>query len=562
MGSMRARRAVTSAAAIALLASVLLVRPGVDTSARAQSDQAASDLADVACAMDTDILVRTERGWNADRGAQLSLFPEEPDFVGSGLPHVGPWDYIQRVPMFWYGPGHIREQGRVDGRTVTLADIAPTQAAITGFPFDAPDGRVMDEALVAKVGTDGYRPPKLLVVTVWDAAGINVLDEHAGLWPYLESMIPRGAWYENGFVGSSPTSTAQAHATIGTGAWPGRHGLVGHRLRIGDKVTTPWEIGPEFWVLPTFADLYDRANGNEPVVGVAGTVDIHFGMMSHGAFWKGGDRDVVLTRQVVSDETIAEEGFEWNLKPGYASYYRLAGYANDVPGFDDDKEAIDRKDGQLDGNWRDNDIEQYLSGFDTPARIPYQQRVVETLIERERFGADDVTDLLFLNFKEIDYISHVWSMNSPEKADAVEWQDAALERLVTFLDETVGEREWAMVLTADHGAMPDPAVSGGFQISTGAVGTRIQEEFDLDDDETRVVDLVQPSQVFLNEEELAEHDATVDDVARYVMSLSKQQVAGEGVHPPAGTADDVAFRLVLPSTMLPDLPCLREGEGG
>jgi hypothetical protein len=284
-------------------------------------------------------------------------------------------------------------------------------------------------------------------------------------------------------------------------------------------------------------------------------------MMSHGAFWKGGDRDVVLTRQVVSEETIAEEGFEWNLKPEYAAYYRLADYANDVPGFEDDKEAIDRKDGQLDGKWRDNDIEQYLSGFDTPARIPYQQRVVEALIGREGFGQDDVTDLLYLNFKEIDYISHVWSMNSPEMADAVEWQDAALERLVTFLDDTVGKGEWAMVLTADHGAMPDPAVSGGFQISTGAVGSRIQDRFDLDDDETRVVDLVQPSQVFLNEDELAEHGATVDEVARYVMSLTKRQVGGEGVHPPVGTEDEIAFRLVLPSTMLPDLPCLREDEG-
>jgi hypothetical protein len=491
----------------------------------------------------------------------LSLFPEEPDFVGSGLPHVGPWDYIQRVPMLWYGPGHIRPQGAVE-RTVTLADIAPTQAALTGFPFEAPDGRAMTEALAPRVGAQSYDPPKLIVVTIWDAAGMNVLEEHDGLWPYLRSLIPKGTWYPSAYVGSSPTSTAQAHATIGTGAWPGHHGLVGHRLRIGDAVTTPWEIGPEFWVLPTFADLYDRANGNRPIVGIAGTVDIHFGMMSHGAFWKGGDRDVVLTRQVLSEDVIAKEGFAWNLKPEYAPYYRLAGYANDVPGFDEDKVALDRADGQLDGLWRDNDIEQYLSGFDTPARIPYQQRVVETLIEREGFGADDVTDLLYLNFKEIDYISHVWSMNSPEMADAVEWQDAALERLVTFLDETVGRGDWAMVLTADHGAMPDPAVSGGFQISTGAIGTRIQEKFDLDDDETRVVDLVQPSQVFLNETELAEQGASVDDVARYLMSVSKHDVAGEGVAPPPGTGGELAFELVLPSTMLPNLPCLREGDEG
>ena len=45
------------------------------------------------------------------------------------------------------------------------------------------------------------------------------------------------------------------------------------------------------------------------------------------------------------------------------------------------------------------------------------------MIRREGFGADDVPDLLYLNFKEIDYVSHVWSMNSPEMLDAVVAQD-------------------------------------------------------------------------------------------------------------------------------------------
>ena len=41
------------------------------------------------------------------------------------------------------------------------------------------------------------------------------------------------------------------------------------------------------------------------------------------------------------------------------------------------------------------------------------------MITREGFGQDDVPDLLYANFKEIDYISHIWSMNSPEMDDAV-----------------------------------------------------------------------------------------------------------------------------------------------
>ena len=114
------------------------------------------------------------------------------------------------------------------------------------------------------------------------------------------------------------------------------------------------------------------------------------------------------------------------------------------------------------------------------------------------------------------------------------------------------------MITADHGAMPDPAISGGFQISTGAVGASIQEEFDLDDDEVRVVDIVQPSAVFLNRDELAEHGFSVDDVARYLMTLTRAQAGGDGVTPPAGTENDVAFPVVFPSELMPDMPCLAD----
>ena len=44
------------------------------------------------------------------------------------------------------------------------------------------------------------------------------------------------------------------------------------------------------------------------------------------------------------------------------------------------------------------------AGFDTPARTVYQERVVETVVKNEGFGADDTPDLLYLNFKEIDYV--------------------------------------------------------------------------------------------------------------------------------------------------------------
>jgi len=234
------RRLIAPALALAIVATALLERP----SAPARASSSDQDLVKTACSLPHEYLLRTWRGWRPDRGAQLSFIPKEPNFVGSGLPHVGPWDYIQHVPMLWYGPGFIRAQGEVN-RPVTVAGIAPTVADILRFDgFTAPDGQPMDEAIVPGLAKE----PKLVVTMVWDAGGMNVLERHPNSWPYLRSLIPKGTFFTDTTVGSSPTSTAQIHATIGSGAFPNHHGLVGHHLEVGGKLTTPWNNGPSFFV--------------------------------------------------------------------------------------------------------------------------------------------------------------------------------------------------------------------------------------------------------------------------------------------------------------------------
>jgi hypothetical protein len=282
-------------------------------------------------------------------------------------------------------------------------------------------------------------------------------------------------------------------------------------------------------------------------------------MVGHGSFFSGGDRDIALTRSVLGGETLTDEGFEWNLPQRDAAYYELAEYANDVGGFERDMARLDRADGRVDGKWRDHDIEELLKGYDTPARTPYQQRVIEEVIRREGFGADDVPDLLFLNFKEIDYVSHVWSMDSPEMFDAVAAQDRALRDLVAFQNREVGRGEWAMVVTADHAAMPDPAVSGGYQISTGPMQQMIDEEFGRPGG-PEIVELMQPTQAFLNVGELEAAGHSIDDVARFMMTFTQAQTAGGGVAPDTGHEDDVVMAAAFPSALMQDLPCLPEAR--
>jgi hypothetical protein len=544
---LRGRRLTVLAVALLAVSAPLLA------STPAPAAQSNQDLAKVACALPHRYLVRTWNGFSPDRGPELTAIPKEPNFMGAGLPHVGPWDYIQHIPMFWYGPGHIRAQGNVGG-DVTLADIAPTQSALLNFDgFTAPDGTAMTSAI-----EKGQTPPKLIVVLVWDSAGINVLQTHDTDWPYLKSLIPKGTWYTDAMVGSSPTSTAQDHATMGTGAFPIHHGIIAHHFQLGGQDTTPWEIGPNFFVLPTFADLYDIKNDNGPIAGMVATADIHMGMLGHGSFWNGGDRDIAMTRSPDVKSTSTAEGDVWNLPKEEAPYFTLPDYVNDVPGFQDDIDAMDRADGKLDGKWRSNDIEQLQHGFDTPARTVYQERVVEEVVKQEGFGKDDTPDLLFLNFKEIDYVGHVWSMNSPEMSDAVKYQDEALKRFVPFLNKQVGAGNWAMVITADHAAMPNPSISGGFEISTGAVQQAIEARFDTNGEDVRIVDNVQPGSIFLNEDEVKANGTTIDDIARYVQTLTQTQTSGGGVTPNPGQENDQVFSAVFPSSIMSDLSCLPE----
>jgi hypothetical protein len=502
----------------------------------------------VACGLPHEWLLRTWRGWRADRGGEVQILPREFSLIDPGLPHVGPWDYAQRIPMLWYGPGIVPASPPSD-EPVTLADIAPTQAALLRFDgFHAPDGRALLD------GPAGDRP-RLLVVLVWDAAGTDVLQRWPDTWPFLRSLRSAGAWFANATVGSSPTQTAQSHATIGTGAFPRTHGILSHRLRVDGVMTTPWAEGSSTLDVPTLADVYDRANGNEPKVGEVATLTIHLGMLGHGAAAPGGDRDTAMLHEADEATTLGQEGTTWNLQPSVAADYRIPSWANEVPGFAGDIAALDRADGMRDGRWGDDDISQLLEGWDTPARTPYETRTIEELIDRQGFGADGVPDLLFVNYKVTDYVAHAWGIGSPEMYDSLAAQDAALRELVGSLDAQVGAGRWALVLTADHGAAPSPADTGGTVISSAKLTAAIESAFDTDGDATSVVDLVQATEIYLNTDELAANGHDVDEVARFVAGLTAGQVAASGQTAPA---TERVFRAAYPSSILDHLPCLPE----
>lgn len=495
----------------------------------------------MACALPDRELRRIWNGYFPGRTGELYMIPEEPNTFEYA--HEGPWDYLQEVPLFFYGPEQVPPVGRVD-RVAAMPDVAPTITEYLRFDFDAPDGAALPEAL-PPAGAD---PPRLVLVVVLDGAGHNLLEALPDDWPVLRSLIPEGVWFERFTAGSTPSVTPPIHTTLGTGAYPRRHGLVNLFVRIDGRIRPSHGDGPGYLRTPTLADLYDRARGNQPQVGVVGFDDWHLGMAGHGSFLDGGDQDLAA---VLDLETAV-----WGLEPPNDRYFRFPAYINDVPGLREAVERLDAADGAKDGRWLDAELGDPATLRRSPAFTEWQTRILDEVIHREGFGADDVPDLLFTNYKQIDDVGHARSMTSPEMRQVLRASDAAVGDLIEILDHRVGHGRWVMAITADHGMVPEPSVTGGFMINRGKFRRDLAAEFG-----EGILDEWRPTMMWINQEVLEGRGRSIEEVAEFVLRYT----AGRNVRDPDSLPPEERsrrlFSAAFPSRVLDDLPCLPDGAG-
>ena len=135
--------------------------------------------------------------------------------------------YLERIPLVVHAPGRVAPQDRTE--RVSLADIAPTIAAMIGFEAWPKDRQ--GTALPGVESAPVSAAPKVVVTYVIDGGGWNVLETFPDAWPHLKALMGRSANYRNAVVGSFPAVTACAHASIGTGTFPDQHGITGHNIR-------------------------------------------------------------------------------------------------------------------------------------------------------------------------------------------------------------------------------------------------------------------------------------------------------------------------------------------
>ena len=494
---------------------------------------------------------------------ELSVDPEGAELHGCGLPHVGPVGlHPGHADVLVRPRAHHGARARSNG-AVTLADIAPTQARAAALRrvHARPTARAMTEAIEPGDQT----PPKLVVMLVWDAGGINVLRDAPRRVAVPEVADPEGHLVRPtrtvGLVADldragSTRRSAPARSRSTTGSWAHHFQLGGQRH---DAVARSARTSSS---MPTLADLYDRAMGNKPVVGIVGD-------RRHPP--RHARPRLVLERRRPRHRDDALGRPAATRRPPRArrgTSRREDGRLLPPPGLRERRPPGSRT------TWTRSTAPTASStasgatttssssqqGFDTPARTAYQERVVEKVIRREGFGADDTPDLLYLNFKEIDYIGHIWSMNSPEMTGRRALRRTRRSRRSSPSSTSRWARasgRWCSPPTTPRCRIP--AVSGGFEISTGADAAGDRTQFDTNGDATPIVDTVQPSQVFLNEDELRPNGYTVDDVARFVHDAHAGPDRGrrDRAEPRPGERPGVRGRVPVGADP-EDLPCLPE----
>jgi len=521
-------------ALLVIAAVVALTAAAVAGSTFFRTEEEAPSATRQACALPRSWLTRTVRGYQPERSGQVSVLPVTPAYLASGAggwSHSGPWPYLQRIPIVFYGPGVLPARGAID-RPVTTADIAPTLARIMGGSIRS-DGKPMREVVSPRAVLPDDRP-RLILTIVWDGGGWNALDQWPEDWPVLKTMMEEGTLYANATVGSSPSVTPSVHTTLGTGVYPDEHGITGIPVRDEEGTVVDAFLKGEssrFLEVPTLAEHWDEANDNRPLVGMVGYEPWHLGMIGKGAEKPGGDRDDAVWLNIETNKWITNE-----------DHYRLPAALVDTQGLQADLDRLDAADGEKDGAWGEHawlDEDNREHWEETPAFIAYHTRAMLNLIEQEGYGADRLTDLLFTNYKQIDRVGHYFNMASEEVHDSIVATDGQLGVIFESLDRIVGRGNWAVVMTADHGQQPDAA--------------------DIDARFGPITRAVWPTEVFLFDDVMEERGVSVGEVADF---LATYRVTDNTIRPDtkllgAGEfePDDKLFAMSIPSRLLPGLSC-------
>ncbi|MFV1988270.1 MAG: alkaline phosphatase family protein [Gemmatimonadota bacterium] len=341
------------------------------------------------------------------------------------------------------------------------------------------------------VATPAADPPRLTVVLVVDQMRADFLERYAPLFEGgFARILADGAVFTDAAQDHAATVTAVGHATISTGVFPARHGIVGNDVfdhEAGEAVYSAFDPAAPILGLPDapgrspvrirrsgLADWLKAANPESRVFSTAlkdRSAIMMGGRDPDGVYWYHDAAEGIVTSTFYTAE-VPDWVEAFAFRDRVASYFSrgwdrlLPREAYDGVSREDRFEAEGRgwpsefphrfaeifPDGTAESPGHD-----YFDDFtDTPFADEVILQFARAAVEQEGLGADDTPDLLFIGASAADYIGHRWGPYSQEVQDYYMRLDRYLGELFEALDDRVGVDEWALVLSSDHGVAPAP----------------------------------------------------------------------------------------------------------
>jgi predicted AlkP superfamily pyrophosphatase or phosphodiesterase len=333
--------------------------------------------------------------------------------------------------------------------------------------------------------------PKLVVFLVVDQMRADYPVRYGGLLEHgLKRLTTQGAWYTNAAYPYLNTITCVGHSTIGTGALPYKHGMIGngwYDRATGKAVTC--NSDPESTVVsygaatgagdsaknmmvPTLAETM-RSRLHSRVATMSMKARSAIGLAGHtGDFvtWFG-DRSVWETSSVFTKAPVP--WFVGYLKGNPADGDAGKTWERTLPAdryqFDDDAPGEHGS-----GGWgakfphplgMAGDAAYYAHWMQSPFLDEYLERMAEAAVDQMHLGTEDRTDFLGVSFSSLDSVGHAYGPRSHEVQDMLVRLDITLGKLLDHLDKKVGAANYVIAMSADHGVadLPEQNPAGGRQ---------------------------------------------------------------------------------------------------
>jgi predicted AlkP superfamily pyrophosphatase or phosphodiesterase len=367
--------------------------------------------------------------------------------------------------------------GALAALAIGCATTNPVPAPVTG-------GK---PRLVVLFVVDGL--PQRQVVEYWDQLAPDG----------LKRFLDRGAWFSDAHYGYALTQTAPGHATVLTGAYPDRTGIIANEWRnplsgeleyctgdtsatyIGHKTGKLDGTSPRNLLAESLGDVLKRADPRSKVIAISGK--------DRGAILPAGKSGTAYiyqaqTGRFASTTYYMKEHPKWvddfNARKPADAYFHMewkpllaeAAYARSVS----DGQAWFAKGGKLPKTLGEG-LEApgplyYGAILATPFGDDLTLAFARAAIAGEQLGRDDAADILVVSLSSHDYVNHAYGAESRISHDHVLYLDRMLQDFLNDLDVAVGRDNYLAVLTADHGFMPAPEFSRLLGRDAGRINER------------------------------------------------------------------------------------------